>query len=163
MTTAEMLDQLGRVEIKAPVSGVIHELAVHTLNGFVGAGDTVLKIVPQDDVLVVAAQVDPTDVDQVRHGQRARLRFSAFQQETTPEIWGTVSRVPADVTTDQRRGIAYYDVEIVPDPDGLEALGDAALVAGMPVEAYLATGERTPLSYLLKPLDDQLRRAFRGG
>lgn len=157
------LDQLARVEIKAPVSGVIHELAVHTLNGYVAAGDTVLKIVPQDDLLVVTARVDPSDVDQVRKGQAARLRFSAFQQETTPEIPGLVSRVSADVTTDERRGISYYDVEITPDADGLRGLGEAALVAGMPVEAHLVTTGRTPFSYLLKPLDDQLRRAFRGG
>jgi HlyD family secretion protein len=157
------LDQLSRLDVRAPSAGTVHELAVHTLKSYVAAGDKVMKIVPNDDLLVVTAQVEPTDIDQVRTGQPARLRFSAFQQETTPEIDGTVTRVSADVTRDQRSGASFYVVEIVPDPLALARLGGLDLVAGMPVEAHLATHERTPLSYLLKPLADQLRRTFRAG
>lgn len=157
------LDQLSRLDVRAPSAGIVHELSVHTLKSYVAAGDKVLKIVPRDDVFVVNAQVEPVDIDQVRAGQVARLRFSAFQQETTPEINGVVSRVSADITTDARSGVSFYQVEIVPDPESLTALSGLELVAGMPVETHLATQERTPLSYLLKPLGDQLRRTFRAG
>lgn len=157
------LDQLSRVEILAPTNGVVHELAVHTLKSYVSAGDTVLKIVPRDDTLVVTAHLEPTDIDQVYIGQEARLRFSSFQQETTPEIAGTVSRISADVTTDSRTGISFYGIEITPNAEALYSLTGAAATAGMPVEVHLRTQNRTPLSYLLKPLDDQLRRTFRAG
>lgn len=156
-------DQLSRMDVVAPTAGVVHDLMVHTLRSYVGAGDTVMKLVPRDDQFVVSAQVDPTDVDQVHRGQEARLRFSAFQQETTPEISGIVSQVSADVSIEERSGRHYYRVEVTPDPAGLATLDKDALVAGMPIEVHLRTTSRTPLSYLLKPLDDQLSRAFRGG
>ncbi|MFG1248772.1 HlyD family type I secretion periplasmic adaptor subunit [Xanthobacter flavus] len=157
------IDQLSRLDVNAPTSGIVHQLAVHTIKSYVAAGDTVLKIVPRDDTFVVTAHLDPSDIDQVHVGQDARLRFSAFQQETTPEILGSVSRVSADVTTDSRSGASYYVIEITPDAVALDVLAGAALVAGMPVEVHLRTQDRTPLSYLLKPLDDQLRRSFRAG
>lgn len=157
------IDQLSRLDVLSPTSGIVHQLAVHTIKSYVAAGDTMMKIVPQDDALVVTAHLDPADIDQVHVGQDARLRFSAFQQETTPEIAGSVSRVSADVTTESRSGTSYYVIEITPDAVALNVLAGAALVAGMPVEVHLRTRDRTPLSYLLKPLDDQLRRSFRAG
>lgn len=157
------LDQLSRLDVRTPSGGIVHELTVHTLGSYVAAGDKVMKIVPRDDVFVVSAHVDPIDIDQVHPGQAARLRFSAFQQETTPEIDGIVSRISADTITDKRSGANFYQVEIVPDAASLMALSNLELVAGMPVEAHLATQERTPLSYLLKPIGDQLRRSFRAG
>ena len=105
-------------------------------------------------------RIAPQDIDQVRIGQVARLRFSAFNQRTTPEINGAVSRVSADLTTDQRTGSAYYTVRIALTPSETQRLG-GRLVPGMPVDAFVQTGSRTVLSYLVKPLSDQIVKAWR--
>jgi len=89
------------------------------------------------------------------------LRFSSFNQRTTPEINGTVTRIAADTTNDQRTGQSYYLVRIAMTQDEIRRLGDVKLTPGMPVEAFIQTGERTVVSYLIKPLHDQLMRAFR--
>jgi HlyD family secretion protein len=154
-------DQLRRTEIRASISGVVHEMSVHTVGGVISAGEQLMLIVPAADRLTVEARVAPQDIDQVRLGQTAWLRFSAFNQRTTPEISGTVSRVSADVTTEQRTGIAYYTARISIDPSELGRLGEVSLVPGMPVETFIRTGERTVGSYLTKPLYDQVARAFR--
>ena len=154
-------DQLRRIDIRAPISGTVHELNVHTVGGVISAGEQLMLIVPASERLTVEARVSPQDIDQVRVGQTAALRFSAFSQRTTPEINGAVSRVSADVTTEQRTGITYYTARIAIGPDELARLGDVRLVPGMPVEAFIKTADRTVGSYLTKPLFDQVARAFR--
>lgn len=154
-------DQLRRIDIRAPISGTVHELNVHTVGGVISAGEQLMLIVPASERLSVEVRVSPQDIDQVRVGQTAALRFSAFSQRTTPEINGTVSRVSADVTTEQRTGVTYYTARIAIGPDELARLGDVRLVPGMPVEAFIKTAERTVGSYLTKPLFDQVARAFR--
>jgi HlyD family secretion protein len=97
----------------------------------------------------------------VHSGQTALLRMSAFNQRTTPEILGTVTRVSADTTTDQRTGQTYYTLRIAMPAEEVAKLGDVKIVPGMPVEAFVQTGDRTMISYLVKPLHDQLMRMFR--
>lgn len=157
--TAE--DELRRVDILAPQSGFVHELAVHTIGGVISPGETIMQIVPVNDTLVVEARVQPADVDQVHIGQKATLRFTAFNQRTTPEIFGEVRIVAADLITNQQTGESWYTVRIHIPPDELSRLGNLPLLAGMPVEAFIQTGERTALSYLIKPLTDQIARALR--
>jgi HlyD family secretion protein len=117
--------------------------------------------VPETDMLLVEVKVEPRDIDQVQLGQQVVLRFSAFNMRTTPELNGTVVRIAADTNTDQRTGQSYYLVRIAMTADEIKRLGDVKLTPGMPVEAFIQTGERTMLAYLVKPLHDQLMRAFR--
>jgi HlyD family secretion protein len=157
--TAE--DQLKRIEIRAPQDGTVFQLAVHTVGGVVAAGDAIMLIVPNADNLIVEARVNPQDIDQLQLGQKAMLRFSAFNQRTTPEIAGAVVRISADTTTDQRTGQSYYLLRVSMPPQEVARLGEVKLLPGMPVEAFVQTGERTVLSYLVKPLHDQFMRAFK--
>ena len=158
--TAE--DQLRRIDIRAPQAGMVLQSTVHTVGGVITAGDAIMMIVPQADDLSVEAKVNPQDIDKLQIGQKTVLRFSAFNQRTTPELEGKVTRVSADVTTDQRTGQSYYTIRVSMKPDEIARLGEAKLVPGMPVEAFVQTGERTMLSYFMKPLSDQLMRSFRG-
>ena len=157
--TAE--DQLKRIDIRSPQDGTVFQSTVHTVGGVITAGDPIMLIVPATDNLIVEARVNPPDIDQVQIGQSALLRLSAFNQRTTPEITGTVARISADTTTDQRTGQSYYTIRIAMPPEEVTKLGDVRFIPGMPVEAFIQTGERTMLSYLSKPLHDQLMRAFR--
>jgi len=157
--TAE--DQLRRVDIRAPQDGIVEQTTVHTVGGVITAGDTVMLIVPQSDDLQVEAKVSPQDIDKLQVGQKTLLRLSAFNQRTTPELNGTVSRVSPDVTTEQRTGQSYYTIRVSMPPEEIARLGEAKLIPGMPVEAFVQTGERTVISYLMKPLHDQFMRAFR--
>jgi HlyD family secretion protein len=158
--TAE--DQLRRVDIRAPQDGMVLQNNVHTVGGVITAGDAMMMIVPQADDLSVEAKVDPKDIDKLQIGQKTLMRFSAFNQRTTPELNGLVTRVSADVTTDQRTGQSYYTIRVSLPPTEVARLGDNnKLIPGMPVEAFVQTGDRTMLSYLIKPLNDQLMRSFR--
>jgi HlyD family secretion protein len=157
--TAE--DQLRRVDIRAPQDGMVLQNNVHTVGGVITAGDAMMMIVPQADDLSVEAKVDPKDIDKLQIGQKTLLRLSAFNQRTTPELNGLVTRVSPDVTTDQRTGTSYYTIRVSLPPAEVARLGDVKLIPGMPVEAFVQTGDRTLLSYLLKPLNDQLMRSFR--
>jgi HlyD family secretion protein len=157
--TAE--DQLRRVDIRAPQDGIVEQSTVHTVGGVVTAGDTIMLIVPQSDDLQVEAKVNPQDIDKLQVGQKTLLRLSAFNQRTTPELNGFVSRVSPDVTTEQRTGQSYYTIRVSMPPEEIARLGDVKLIPGMPAEAFVQTGDRTMLSYLMKPLSDQLMRAFR--
>lgn len=154
-------DQLKRIDIRAPQDGVVLESKVHTVGGVIPAGDAIMLIVPETDNLMVEAKVNPHEIDQVQVGQTAVLRFSAFNLRTTPEINGTVTRVSADTTTDQRTGQSYYTTRIAMPKKEIARLGDVKLIPGMPVEAFVQTGERSVMSYLMKPLQDQFMRAFR--
>ncbi len=154
-------DLLLRVDLRAPQSGIVHELAVHTVGGVIAPGDTIMSIVPIDDDKAIEVRLAPTDIDQVTIGQRAKLRFPAFSQRSTPELAGAVSRLAADLTRDPQSGAAFYVARIKIIEDDLAKFKQMKLVAGMPVESYIQTGERTALSYLTKPFTDQLARAFR--
>ena len=154
-------DQLKRTDIRAPQDGIVFQSTANTVGGVVAAGDPIMIIVPESDNLTVEVKVDPKDIDQVQFGQTVMLRFTSFNVRTTPEIKGAVSRIAADTSTDQRTGQSYYLVRIAMTAEELKRLGDVKLTPGMPVEAFVETGERTMLSYLVKPLHDQLMRAFR--
>ena len=154
-------DQLRRVDLRAPQDGTVHQLTVHTIGGLVTPAEAAMLIVPEDDQLVVEVRVQPQDIDSVRLGQEAMLRLSAFNTRTTPEIAGEVSRISADVSQDPKTGLAYYTARIRIAPDQRERLAGLRLVPGMPVEAYLQIGERSVMSYLTKPLADQIAKAWR--
>jgi HlyD family secretion protein len=157
--TAE--DQLRRIDIRAPQDGMVLQSTVHTVGGVITAGDAIMMIVPQADALSVEAKVNPQDIDKLQIGQKTLLRLSAFNQRTTPELNGAVTRVSADVTTDQRTGQSYYTIRVSMPPEEVARLGDNKIIPGMPVEAFVQTGDRTMFSYLMKPLSDQLMRSFR--
>jgi membrane fusion protein, type I secretion system len=157
--TAE--DQLRRIDIRAPQDGMVERSTVHTVGGVINAGDAIMMIVPQADDLQVEAKVNPQDIDKLQVGEKTLLRLSAFNQRTTPELNGAVIRVSPDVTTDQRTGQSYYTIRVSMPPEEVARLGEVKLIPGMPVEAFVQTGDRTMLSYLVKPLRDQLMRAFR--
>ncbi len=158
--TAE--DQLRRIDIRAPQAGMVLQSTVHTVGGVITAGDAIMMIVPQADDLSVEAKVNPQDIDKLQIGQKTLLRLSAFNQRTTLELTGFVTRVSADVTTDQRSGQTYYTIRVSMPPEEVARLEANKLIPGMPVEAFVQTGERTMMSYLLKPLSDQMVRSFRG-
>jgi HlyD family secretion protein len=157
--TAE--DQLRRVDIRAPLDGMVLQSTVHTVGGVITAGDAIMLIVPESDNLSVEAKVNPQDIDQLRIGQKTLLRLPALNQRTTPELNGTISRISPDTTTDQRTGQSYYTIRVSLPPAEVARLGEVKLIPGMPVEAFVQTGERTMISYLAKPLSDQFMRAFR--
>jgi HlyD family secretion protein len=155
------VDQLNRIDIRAPQSGRVHQLTVHTVGGVISPGEQIMLIVPDADALAVEVKIAPRDIDQVYVGQTASMRFAAFDQKTTPGIEGEVSMVSADLTQDQRTGTSYYTVRVLLKPEELARLGNAKLVAGMPVDVFIKTPGRTALSYLIKPLRDQAERAFK--
>ncbi|MFL5025916.1 MAG: HlyD family type I secretion periplasmic adaptor subunit [Microvirga sp.] len=155
-------DQLKRIDIRAPQDGMVHQSSVHTVGGVITAGEAIMLIVPQADALTVESKLMPQDIDQVRPGQTAALRFSAFNQRTTPELNGLVTRLSADLTTDQRTGATYYIVRISISDEQVARLDGLKLLPGMPVEAFIQTGERTIMSYLTKPFTDQAARSFKG-
>jgi len=158
--TAE--DQLRRIDIRAPQDGVVLQSTVHTVGGVITAGDAIMMIVPKADDLSVEAKVNPQDIDKLQVGQKTLLRLSAFNQRTTPELNGLVTRVSADVTTDQRTGQSYYTIRVSMPPAEVARLGaENKIIPGMPVEAFVQTGDRTMMSYLMKPLSDQFMRSFR--
>ena len=154
-------EQLKRIDIRAPQDGTVHQSIVHTVGGVITPADPVMLIVPNADSLVVEARVAPHEIDQLQLGQHAVLRFSAFNQRTTPEVSGTLTRISADVTNDPRTGLAYYTVRIELGTEEIARLGEVKLLPGMPVEVFMRTGDRRVLSYLVKPLQDQITRSFR--
>jgi HlyD family secretion protein len=154
-------DQLKRIDIRAPQDGVVHQSVVHTIGGVINAGEQLMLIVPSTDNLIVEAKFAPQDIDQVKIGQRAVLRFTSFNQRTTPELNGVVTRVSADTTVDQRTSAPYYTLRISLSREEIARLGEVTLVPGMPVESFIQTGDRKVISYLMKPLSDQVMRAFR--
>jgi HlyD family secretion protein len=153
-------DQLDRIELRAPTSGTIHQLSVHTIGGVVRPGDVVMQLVPDADDLVVEAKLQPHDIDQVHPGQQAFVRFSSFNQRTTPQLTGRVSLVAADISHEPQGNASYYSVRIVLPDEERRRLGGLQLVPGMPAEVFMQTGSRTMMSYLLKPITEQFNRAF---
>ena len=155
------VDQLKRIDIRAPQSGVVHQLAVHTIGGVIGPGEQIMLVVPDADTLTVEVKLAPQEIDHIHPGQTANLRFSAFNQHTTPEITGEVNVVSADLTQDQRTGNSFYTARIGLKAGEVNRLGGVKLIPGMPVDAFIQMGGRTALSYLMKPLRDQASRAFK--
>jgi HlyD family secretion protein len=154
-------DQLMRIEIRSPQDGVIHQLAVHTIGGVVSAGELLMYVVPVADPLSIEARVMPQDIDQLSPSQPVTVRLSAFNQRTTPELGGILANLSADLTIDQRTGEAFYTARVILSPGEAGKLDELTLTAGMPAEVFFPTKERTILSYLIKPLLDQLQRVFR--
>lgn len=154
-------DKLKRIDLRAPQTGFVHELAVHTVGGVVTAAEQIMIIVPGDDDLTIQARISPADIDQVVVGRPAKLRLSAFNQQTTPELSGRVTHVAADITVDAKTAQQYYIVRLEMDDKDRRTVEDLKLVPGMPVEVFMSTGARTALSYLAKPITDQMTRAFR--
>src|SRR5437588_1203728 len=159
-------DQVKRVDIRAPRSGFVNQLAVHTVGGVIANGETIMQIVPHSDDLIVEAKVAPQDVDQVEQGAVALVRIMAGNQRTMPDLKGALSHISADLTRDPPSASGqptqpYYVVRISLPPAEVERLGDFRLVPGMPAEVFIQTTARTPLQYLLKPLREQIARTFR--
>jgi HlyD family secretion protein len=154
------LDRLSRMVIRSPISGTVNELAVNSVNGVIAPKETLMSIVPDSADLVVEAKLSPTDIDQATTGQPARLRFSSFNQRTTPEVAGTVETIGAAATLDQASGQTYY-LSTIAIAGGQRQVAGKPIVPGMPVEVFLTTGDRTVLSYLIKPFTDQMMKSFR--
>ena len=158
-TAAE--DLLKRVDLRAPQSGIVHELAVHTVGGVIAPGETIMSIVPKDDDFAIEVKIAPIDIDQVAIGQPVTLRFSAFNQTETPELKGRIIQRAEELTKEPQSGNAYYVARVrVIDEDKAKA-AKLKLVSGMPVEGFVETSKRTALSFLMKPVTDQFNRAFR--
>ncbi len=155
------LDELRRVEIKAPRDGVVHQLNVHTIGAVISPGETIMVIVPREDDLIIEAQVDPTQIDRIKPEQSARIRLPSFDQRTTPELEATLETVSADLITDQATGLSFYKIRVAIGEDQTRKLEGKQLLPGMPAEVYLQTGYRSILSYLLKPLTDQIAHAMK--
>ncbi len=155
------VDRLNRVNIRAPQSGRVHELSVHTVGGVITPGEQIMLIVPDRDAMEVKVKIAPRDIGQVYVGQTAEMRFTALDLKTTPEVKGKVTMVSADLTQDPRTGASYYTARVQLKANELAKLGSTKLVPGMPVQVFIKTPGRTALSYLTKPLMDQAARAMK--
>jgi HlyD family secretion protein len=153
--------RLERTTIRAPISGAVYQLSVHTVGGVITPAETLMLIVPESDDLVLQAQVPPSQIDRVTLGQVARVRFSAFDTRVTPEIGAEVTHVAADVSRVDANSPPFYMVQLKIPAAELALLGDNRLRPGMPAEAFIQTGARTPLSYMVKPLFDQIAHSWR--
>ncbi|MCF2905806.1 HlyD family type I secretion periplasmic adaptor subunit [Octadecabacter sp. CECT 8868] len=159
-----IIRQLERLDIRAPVGGIIYSLQVFGAGVVIQPADPLMFIVPQDRPLVIATQVAPTDVDVLTIGQEVSVRFSALDQRTTPELYGTVALVSADAFSDNATNATYYRAEVQLNEGELARLPDGTtLIPGMPVEAFIRTADRTPMNYLTRPLMDYIARTFRDG
>jgi HlyD family secretion protein len=155
-----LAERIGRLDIRAPAAGLVFGLQVTTPRSVIRPADPLMFIVPQDRPLLVAVRVPAMHVDEVRLGQEVRLVFSSLPTRTTPEVVGRVTLVSADALTDDRTGMTFYRTEIAIDISSLQDIGES-IVPGMPVDAFIRTVDRTPLSYLVKPFTDYFRNAFR--
>jgi HlyD family secretion protein len=154
-------EQLSRVDIVSPVSGVIHELSIFTIGGVVTPGAPILQVVPASEEMEFEINVEPFFIDQVYVDQPAAVVFSAFNARTTPQLEGHVIGISPDSIINQDLGTSFYRVKVGVSDDELARLGDLQLVPGMPVEVFLTTQQQSPLEYLIRPLTDNLKRAMR--
>ena len=154
-------DQLRRIDIRAPQDGIVHQLAVHTIGGVINASEPIMLIVPKRVELRAEVRINPQDIDHVRVGQKAIVRFTAFNQVTTPELDSSVALVSADVSVDQKTGASFYTVRLALSDEEIARLGGVKLTPGMPIEAFIQTGQRTVASYIAKPITDHVHRVFR--
>ncbi|MGR9247464.1 HlyD family type I secretion periplasmic adaptor subunit [Rhizobium leguminosarum] len=155
------VDQLHRLDITAPLTGRVHELSVHTVNGVIDPGQTLMLVVPENNELTVEAKVATRDIDQVHVGQSVDVRFSAFDQRTTPDVSGEITSIAPDIVKDERTGISYYPLRVKPKPESIARMKTIKLYPGMPAEVFIKIGDRTVISYLTKPLTDQMQHVFR--
>jgi HlyD family secretion protein len=157
-----LIERLQRLDISAPVSGIVYGLQVHAPRSVIRAADPVLFLVPQDRPLVIMAQISPIHVDEITVGQPVTVHLSALDRRQTPELNGTVSQLSADAFDDPNTGMSYYRAEVILDVGELERLpAGTILIPGMPVETFIRTDDRSPLAYLVKPFTDYFKRAFR--
>ena len=156
-----LTERIHRLEIKAPRSGVIYGLQIKTLRAVITPAEPILYVVPADSYLVIRTRINTIDIDQLALNQPATLRFSAFDTRTTPELDGYVTKISADIFTDETTGATFYAAELLPMEGEVEKLKDNQILPGMPVEVLIRTGDRSPLDYLLKPLAGYFYRAFR--
>ncbi len=155
-------DKLVRTKLRAPQAGIIHQSNIHTVGGVVGAGETLMLVVPQDEDLQVNIRIAPTDIDRVTLGQQAHIRFAGLSQRTTPELLASIRTIAPDLSQDQVSGQYFYTASIaIADGELRKLPADVRLTPGMPVEAFVKTADRTVLAYLLQPFVDQLDYAFR--
>ena len=153
-------DKVTRTDIKAPASGRVLGLSVHNVGGVITPGKPILDIVPQQEELIIDAQVSPIDIDRVRTGLIAEVRFSAFKQALVPKVMGKVINLSADKLTEERSGNTYYLAQIELTPDSYVKLRGLELLLGMPAEVFINTGERTVFEYLTQPITNTFARAF---
>lgn len=156
-----LIETLDRLEVRAPRPGRVLGMTIYALRSVVRPAEPILYIVPSDEELVVEARIETINIDQIYPGQNARLRFSAFSARTTPEVPGKVVKVSPDTFTDEATGMSYYSAELKFDLDSLASFNELELIAGMPVETYIQTGDRSPFSYFTKPLTDYFNKALR--
>lgn len=157
-------EQLNRMEIRAPVSGIVYDTRVFGRRSVIRPADPVLFLVPQDRPLIIEARVNPINIDEVYANQSVVLRFAAFDMRNVPDMFGSVTQISPDAFVDQQTGAQYYRVEIkLPEEELVKLPGDQTLIPGMPVDAFIRTQDRTPLAYLLSPLTRYFDRAFRDG
>lgn len=154
-------DQMKRIEIRSPSAGFVHQLAVHTVGGVISPAEPAMLIVPAEDSLQVEARINPPDIDQIALGQEARVKIHAFNQRTTPELAGKVSRISADTSRDQQTGATFYTIRVTLPAAEFIRLGPNRISAGMQTEIFVRTEDRTPLEYIVKPLQEQIAKAFR--
>jgi len=156
-----ILDQLKRLDVRAPMDGRIYQLAVHTVGGVVNPGEALMLLAPDTRSLTVEAKIATRNIDQITPGQKVDVRFSAFDQRTTPEVEGEVVSISPDIVVEQRSGISFYPVRVKPSPESLAKLKNLALYPGMPAEVFIKVADRSVVSYFMKPLTDQISHTFR--
>jgi HlyD family secretion protein len=154
-------DQLKRVEIKAPITGFVHQLSAHTVGGVIAPGEATMLIVPAEDTLQLEARINPPDIDQIALDRPAQVKIQAFNQRTTPELRGQISRISPDSSRDQQTGATFYTIRISIPPAEYARLAPQRIFAGMQAEAFIRTEDRSPWQYIIKPLKDQVSKAFR--
>ena len=159
---ASASDTQKRTILRSPSEGVVDAIPYQTAGSSLPAGQPLVRVTPDHDRQIVEVRIAPSDVDQVKDGQRASIRFSALNAQTTPQVNGIVEWLSAEKIVDEKTGTSYYAAKIRIEPADIRKLGKT-LRPGMPVEAYISTGTRSLLSYLIKPLTDQMGRAFREG
>jgi epimerase transport system membrane fusion protein len=155
-------DTVTRTVITAPESGMVLGLTVHTLGAVIPPGGRLLDIVPQQEKLIIEAQVSPSDIDKVHSGQICEIRFSAFKAAKTPKVSGRLTTLSADRLTDEQNRTGYYLARVEVDKDGLEELRQRGLILlpGMPAEVLINTGDRTFFQYLIQPLSNIFARSL---
>jgi HlyD family secretion protein len=160
-------DDLRRIDIRAPLAGFVHQLMVHTIGGVIGKGETIMQIVPRNDTLIVEAKIAPNDIDQIKLAAPVRVQLAVGDRRTLPDLEGHVALISADLVHEQQNANgqttsqAYYLIRVTLTDKEVDRLSGLKLVSGMPAEVYVRTNDRTPLQYLIKPLEDQLARTFR--
>ncbi|HEY5796207.1 MAG TPA: HlyD family type I secretion periplasmic adaptor subunit [Bosea sp. (in: a-proteobacteria)] len=154
-------DKLKRIDIRAPMAGFVHQLAVHTVGGVITPAEPAMLIVPTEDGLQLETRVNPPDIDQVALGQRAQVQLHAFNQRTTPELVGPVERISADTSRDQQTGAIFYMIRVAVAPAELARFAPLRIVAGMQADVFMKTEDRSPPEFIVKPLRDQIGKAFK--